>query len=397
MAAGRALVTLPDGQTAFGPVDPRTWSASDRARAKQLSLDVAGAVAFHRQRPFFQGLQTVSQSIPASAWTPVTLDWEMIDQWAGHSGTTSQWLTPVTQGAVLGLGLTDYYLCSGYVPLNASDTTKVGIAGLIKNGTDIREGTKIPYGASHAIDPMIIDLVGVQGGTDTIGLGAWTNNTGGAPTVVASKTPSLTCRWVGSAFANNPALPAVPHSWIPADQMTASATGASPAVGGSKVPLNSEIRDLIRYLNYPPLARLTSEGQSPTQTIPTGGAWTSIKLPTNNIDSYTGWSSGANTLYTVKRAGLYLVIGYATVAEVSAAGGYRAARLLVNGTTPFGGTSTVPMTSGATGTALYTVRHLRLNVNDTVELQMSQTGSSALPCIITAAGACRLILVWKGR
>jgi hypothetical protein len=157
------------------------------------------------------------------------------------------------------------------------------------------------------------------------------------------------------------------------------------------------VRDVIRFLNYPPMCRLTAEGQSPTQTIPTGGAWTSIKFPNPNIDNYSGWSSGANTKYTVQRAGLYFVAGYGSIGEVSGAGGYRAVRLLVNGTTPYGGMSTLPHTTGTTGEAIYAVRHLRLAAGDTIEVQMSNTGSSAVPCNISAAGGCRLIAVWRGR
>lgn len=392
MAGTDAILTLPDASVVIGPVDPRTWAAGDRGRAKQLTRDVAAAVAWHRNRPFFQGLQTASASVPASSWTALNLDWEMLDPWGGHSGSGELWYPPFT--AVAG-SITDYYLCSGYVPVSGSDTTKVAVAGLIRNGSDIREGTKLPLNSAHVIDPMVIDLIGVQGGIDTISLGCWTNISGGVSTVVSAKCPSLTARWVGSAVGTVSPLPPVPHSWIPADQLTATATGASPVLGGSKVPLNAEIRDLVRFLNYPPLARLTSQGTS--QTIPTGGAFTSIQFPTKDIDTYSGWSSGANTKYTIQRAGLYVAAGYASVAEVSASGGYRAVRLLVNGTTPYGGTSSIPTTSGTTGTALYAVRHLRLAAGDTVEVQLSNTGSSALPVTTAAGNSSRLIMVWRGR
>lgn len=392
MAGGDAITTLPDGHSAFGPVDPRTWASAERYRARLLEGDVAGAVAWHRNKPFFQGLQTVSQPITISTWWAINLDWEMIDAWGGHSTPNYQYFTPYSLNSASNPA--DYYLCTGYVPLSATDSTKVGIAGLIKNSTEIHEGTKLPLNSGHVIDPMIIDLIGVTGG-DYLSLAAWTNVTGGANTVVSSKCPSLTLRWVGSEIGNTATLPAIPHSWIGADYASASSTGASPTPGGSKVPLNSEIRDLIRFLNRPPLARLTAEGSS--QTIPTGGAWTSIQFPLNNIDNYGGWSSGANTKYTVQRAGLYLAVGFGSVTEASAAGGGRAVRLLVNGTTPYGGTSAIPQSTGTTGTALYAVRHLRLAAGDTVEVQFYNSGSSALSVNTTASAASKLIMVWKSR
>lgn len=391
---GDALVTLPDGQTEYGPIDPRTWAAKERARARLLTRDVAGAIAWHRNRPFFQGLQTISQSITASTWTPITLDWEMIDAWGGHSGTSDLWYPPYTAS-----NGTDYYLVTGYVPMSGADATKVGIAGIIKNGAEIHEGSKFSLVGGHSIDPMIIDLIGVTGG-DTLSLATWTNLAAGAPTVVSGKTPSLTARWVGSAAGTVSPLPPVPHSWIPADYPSASAAGVSSKLGGVAVPLNSEVRDLIRFLNYPPLARLTS--QASTQTIPTGGVWTPVQFPTAGIDTYTGWSSGTNTKYTVQRAGVYLSAGFVSLVEVSAAGGWRGARLLVTAagtgtTTPYGGTTVVPLSTGTTGTAMYAARHLRLAAGDTVEVQAANGGSSALSVNASTAAGSRLIMVWKGR
>lgn len=400
MAGGDAIITLPDGHSAFGPVDPRTWASAERYRARLLETDVAGAIAWHRNRPFFQGLQLGAQSISTSTWNLVDLDWEMIDAWSGHSGADYLWFAPDTLNNTN--NPSDYYLCSGYVPMNASDSTKVGIAGIIKNGSEIHEGTKLPQNSGHVIDPIAIDLIGVTSG-DTLSLGAWTNVAAGATTVVSAKTPSLTARWVGAAVGYVSPLPPVPHSWIPADLASASSTGASPTPGGSKVPLNTEIRDLIRFLNYPPLARLTAEGGS--QAIPSStSVWTPIQFPLANIDTYGGWSSGDNTKYTFQRPGVYLVIGRACIAEASSGSndGYRAVRLQVNGDAAkvYGGTSAIPQSSGSTGTALYVARHIRVSAGDYVQVQMQQNqsaGTTTRAVNTTASAASKLIAIWRGR
>jgi hypothetical protein len=220
-------------------------------------------------------------------------------------------------------------------------------------------------------------------------------------TIVSGKSPSLTVRWVATdpagAGGATPALPA-PHVWAAADRATASATGT---VGGhTLVPLNRELRDVVAWLNNPPIARLTSEGGS--QTIPNAGAWTSILFPTETVDSYNGHSTSTNTSrYTAQRAGLYLVSGYVSVAEGNGGGtnnGYRAARLLVNGTTPYAGWTCLPQAStGTTGTGIYAVALVRMAVNDFVELQMAHTQTNATTgrVVNTAANNCsRMNVVW---
>jgi hypothetical protein len=339
----------------------------------------------------FQGLATIATPASTSAWTNIPLDQELVDRWGGHSDSsqTNLWYAPFTANA------SDYYLCTGYTPLPATDPAKIALAGLIKNGATSYEGTKIPCGTAHAVDPMVIDLVPLAGG-DTIGLRVWTDLSGQS-TVVSGKSPSLTARWVGSGTGTVVGLPAVPHTWIDADALSASSTGATARAGGNKVPLNTEIRDLIRFLNYPPLARITNQGGS--QSIATGTGWTSVIFTAgSNIDTFAGWASGAPTLYTVPRAGVYFVAGYVSYIEVGGANtGYRAARLLINGATPYGGTSSVPTTTGAAGSAVYAVRKLRLAAGDTIAVQAQQTQGVSLALGNGASTSSRLIAVWLSR
>lgn len=400
---------LPDGQLAILPVIPRTWvdtgptTIGDSARAPLLQLDVSANVMWQRQRPLFQGFQSVAQSIPSGTWTAITGLNELSDNWSGHSdaSNTGRYYAPDTRNGSPG----DWYLCIGYVPYAVTSTSTVHFAGLRVTGSaNVIEGGKISGGTGHNVDSMIVDLVQLNGfANDYVELMARQTSGSAANTVVSGKSSSLTVRYIaanpaGSIFAT-PTLPATPHTWTGTDILSASLTG------GDRVPLNVQVRDLINFLNNPPIARLTAEGSS--QTIPNGGVWTTITFPSETVDTYGGHSTSSNTSrYVAQRAGLYLVAGYASVAELNPAAGnngYRAAQLLqtfaAGGTQTYAGMTTIPATSGTTGTAIYAVGLLRMAVGDYVELQMAQTltntaNGSALPVTNSATNCARMIAVW---
>lgn len=388
-------VVLPDNYVpSFSPYPnpPANWSENTPVREWMLSVDVAGTVYWQRDRPMFQGIATSAMSIAANGWAILTGLTPLRDNFAGlnDSAATGNWYPPYEGGTT-----NSYFLCIGYIPWNSSNTGNVFIAGLALNATTVREGTKIPSGP-HGVTCMVVDLVSLASQTDYVNLQGFQNSAGSVNTLVSGKLPALVCRWVSQHGAPGTATqpqPPQPHSWIDADQVTASATGASPVSPGVKVPLNREIRDLSNWLKQPPTTRLTS--YTTTQTIPSG-AWTSIQMPTQDLDPYGGWSSGANTRWTAPRAGLYYVAGYASVAELTSAhAGYRAVRLLVNGATVYGGTTAQPDTSTQTaGTSLYSTDLIRLNTNDYVEVQMIQTQGAALPVNNSVGNASRLIAVW---
>lgn len=403
---------LPDGTSVWLPATPEDWvdqTATQRGtpvRAGTLSLDGAGTVMWHRQRPLFQGIATLAQSIPSSTWTAVTGLSELVDNWGGHndSSNTGRYYVPSSS---IDDGGGDWFLCSGYVPFNSTDPAHVHIAGLRKTGSaTVLEGGKIPGGTGHVLDTMAVDLVQMDGGNnDYIELCGWQNTGSAVNTVVSGKTPSLTVRWVcgstASFYAATPAAPPVPHVWADTDRVTADATGT---VGGHVlVPMNRELRDLVKYLNFPPIARLTAQGGS--QTIPSGaGTWTSINYTSTgkSVDNYGGWAAANPSRYVCQRPGLYYVAGYASIAESGGANtGYRAARLLqtyaAGGSQAYAGWTCLPQTSGGTGTALYAIGMVRMAVGDYVELQMSQTQGAGLAVNVSAAGASRLIAVWMAQ
>lgn len=394
-----AAAYLPDGQLAIFPAAPRTWTDAgpatigDPLRAPLLTADVGAAVAWHRQRPLYQGIQTGVQSIPNNSWTPLNL-YELIDNYAGHSGTTnpSRYYAPSTRSNTSG---GDWYLCSGQVTWHSSDTAHLFSAGLrITGGTPIA-GSAIPGAAGgHQIDQTVIDLVQMSGlNSDYVELVGRQLTGAAVETIVVGKVPSLTVRWVAAdpawAEAYTPALPD-PHVWTEADVWAGDLTG------GAYVPANREVRDLIRFLHNPPAARLTAAGGS--QSIPSGaGTWTPVNWTTagKSLDNYGGWSSGTPSRYTIQRDGIYLVAGLLAVNEPGSNSGYRAVRLrqtlAAGGTIIYPGWACPPATSGTTGTAIYAVAMVRAAAGDYIETQASHTQGSALT---VTPGTARMICVW---
>jgi hypothetical protein len=379
---------MPSGAVALPPVIPHTWIEQagvvygDPLRAKTLESQVAVAVAWHRQRPLFQGEATVTTSVASATYVPIPLA-ELVDNVSGHSDSanTSRWAAPGTSTGP------DWYLAIGQVPFGTTDPTKSYIAALRINGATTFEGSKTSGVTGHNATPMVCDLLQLNSG-DYVELCGRQDTGGAVSTTIATKTPTLGIRWVCAGSGTTVATPGTPRTWTAADAITADTTG------GVNVPLNLHIRDTIRWLNYPPIARVTS--QTSSQTIPTGsGTWTSFQFPTSTVDNYGMWSSGANTKLTCQRAGVYFVHGLAAVAEASGAAGYRASRLLINGTTVYGGMSSQAATASTAGTQLPAFAHIRLAAGDTIELQMQQNDTGALTVKTGSGDHARLIAVWR--
>ncbi|HEY9367571.1 hypothetical protein [Streptomyces sp.] len=395
---GGTTIYLADGQGVQAPVEPRTWvdqsgtTRGDPLRAKWLNRDISSAVDWHRRVTTFQALRTTALSVPASTWTPVPLDRELIDTSGGHSDetNTSRWYSPTSTG------FTDWWLVSGHVTFGGA-AGGVRIAGLrVNGGGTIQEGMKVTATAAHGCSVQLIDLVEMtNSGSAYMELMTYQSTAGSVNTTVSGKSPSFTARWVSMATdigVVSPA-PATPRTWTSADVLSATDTS------GGKIALNEHVRDVIRYLHFPPIARLTSQGTA--QTIPTGtGSWTSITLGTETVDNYAGHSTVSNTSrYVCQRAGLYYVAGLASVSETAANVGFRAVRLLhtiaAGGTAVYQGCSTTPVTNNAIGTAIYATGWVRMAVGDYVEVQFQHTQGASLS-VQTGAGNCsRLIAVWR--
>ncbi|HEY9475613.1 MAG TPA: hypothetical protein VIS06_17410 [Mycobacteriales bacterium] len=381
-------VTLPSGQQMLTPVDPRTWVeqapgvAGDPVTSFELEREVASTVAFRRRPLMFQGLGD-AQSIPHATWTPIGLT-EIWDLARGHNDTSnpSRVEPPPTRS------IDNWHLCTGQVPFIGSGSGEAyRIAGLRLNGGTPYEGAKLWGQAAHATTPMVCDLIQAQQG-DYLELMAYQRSGGALSTTVsASKVPLLTVRWacVTGTTGTTVTAPGTPRTWTAADILTADSAGTN------EVPLNTHVRDVIRWLNYPPAARVDTQGS--TQTL-TSGSWASITFTGAQLDNYGGWSAAQPSRYTAQRPGLYYVYGLASVGESSGATGYRATRLAVNGSTFYAGTSCTPAPATSAGTALAACAHIRLQAGDYVELQMRPQGND-VPVKSGVGDSSRLVCLWR--
>ncbi|WP_433465698.1 hypothetical protein [Spirillospora sp. CA-128828] len=382
------LLTMPSGRTMGAPIaTPTTFTdlapaaAGSAVTANDLEYNVGAAVALHRRTAFFQGLAG-AQNIATSTWTPISVG-EIVDYHAGHSDSSN----PSRVAADSTPAGDDWYLCVGMVPLGSA-ASGAGIAGFRLNGGTIYEGAKLPLGSGHAATMMACELLRVQtGSSQYVEMMAYQNSGGTIATQSSTtKVPQFAMRWACSNTGDLVAAPSFPRTWTADDLLTASLAGAG------QVPLNTHIRDVVRWLRFPPAARVDS--RTTTQTL-TSGAWTSIQMPAGSFDNYDGHSTVTNnTRYTAPRPGLYFVYGLAAVNEPVGATGYRASRLAVNGTTFYAGTSCEPGPSSL-GTALPACAQIRLNAGDYVEIQMRPQGNNVTVKSGTGDSS-RLIVVWRG-
>lgn len=407
MAQGvQATAYLPSGQQVTLPLVPSTYvdevpapaaapRFGTRVTATRLANDVTAGVAWLASRPFFSGYQTSAESIPASTWTAVSLDTEQIDNYQGHSDSanTSRYYPPVSSN--ISAGFHDYYLASGSVKwVSTLTSANAGITGTRLTGGTVIEGCKLAGASGHNIATWTADLIEVTSSSDYIELMAFQNTAGALSTSTgAGALPWLQCRWVGTnRWATQP-LPGAPHVWAAVDEFSATATGATPG-GGVKVPLMTELNSALTFQYGPPLARLTS--QSTAQSIASStSTWTSIQFPTKSIDNYSGWSSGANTKYTIPRAGLWTIIGFAALDGLTSQTGYVACRLSINGGARFVPGMAAAATTSNIGNRVVAKCTDRFNAGDTIELQIQQNSGSSITISNGAGNGSRLLALWE--
>lgn len=233
--------------------------------------------------------------------------------------------------------------------------------------------------ASTAVPVVNADFVQMLGFQDT----------GSAVTLTTSQAagafPWLAARWVG-VLGGTAGLP-VPSPAAFAD--TTEITGAF---------LNSNLRDTVNFLAFPPMARLSNAGT--TQTIPSGGADTAITMTTatvngTNSDNYSGWSSGSNpSRYTFPRAGRYYV--YGQVSFLAGSTGTYQASLRVSGSTTWVGSRAAAASTSTAGLSLTCERYLRVTAGQYVEVTCNQNSGSTVSLTNSSSTHSKLIVVWRG-
>jgi hypothetical protein len=386
--------------------------------------------------------------------TVVDLDTEWLDSWNGHTIPNPSWAAPIA-GVYLVEGSLEVHSVADTIAVGCGIQTEQATTLISQNmgGQSVGDGST-PVGVTVAdlvaLDPATtgnVALLGeISGGTSTVtgtGGGAtlkaeWvalpTSGTG-AGTLVTS--PSLAALWppgAGTVITSPggvaagamtlkvadttgmqvngrlgldyylgqqtaPVAETVIISGISGNTVTlvspgalySHAQGAPVAVPISAQFLNSQARDAINFLAYPPVAAMNTYGniQSiPAQTIPAG---TAVQFAQATVDNFGGWNS--NTAYVAPVGGIYYV--YGQVFFDSATGFTAVAGLSVNsGTIQWGAGPT--NSSGTSRPLCATVRrHLRLNAGDNVQLFANQNSVGALSLSDSAGLVSKMIVVFR--
>lgn len=398
---GITYTFLPDGRPIFPPVNPTWWNEGDHVTFDKLSYFMGQAGMFLAAKPLYVGLGTTSTSTPVGR-TSVGFQTDVIDSSNGHNpgSNNTQFAIPETGNGQSPVD--DYYLCIGYIPFKTDDASDLYSVQLVSRGSSYtyRTGMQITGGSGgYPITTLAVDLVNATGqssGGPYLTLDAYIYATNSSSTSTSGKCPILMVQWVGGSWTWSPlqAPIAVPHTWIDADEATASATGASSQPGGQKVPLNTEVMQNVAFHTSPPAFRANST--TGTASTAVSGVWTSVPLPHMDIDNFGGWSSGTNTRYTAKQSGLYFISGTTSWTEGASPTGYRVCRLRVNGDNSqvYGGNSFQTAAGGANNECTTVVASLiQLNAGDYVELQFSHNQGSSLT--LDNLGDSHMIATWQ--
>lgn len=364
---------------------PRTWSANDLITVPRLRADVVNAVALLAQRPYGVFQRSLGDSWASGSDLPLPLDVELTDVWNGHlappaSGTAPYWCP-----------LAGFYLVDVRIPFNYTSATPAPfVAGFqgINNGVafgPVHGAITANGSTSGTIIPRAVDLIqqtvsGAPGGSGDWIQATARQDSGGAVSLqsLAQCQPTLSVRWVCAPAGG--VLTAPPLTAVPTPITAAW--------------LNANVRDTIKFLTYPPIAKMHYTAGS--STVPNNSLATPavINLTTPDVDNYGGLTTGAAAKYTVPVAGRYFIAGQVTFASSSTATTY-ACGLLVNGSTLYyGGIVRFAGTALAGGASV--TKRLRLNAGDTVQLVAVQQSGGALAYNATASNQTRMLAVWEG-
>jgi len=202
----------------------------------------------------------------------------------------------------------------------------------------------------------------------------------GQPVTPAAETVTI-AGISGGTVTTSPA--AYPHG--------GAATPGYVAVPVSAAFMNQQVRDIISFLAYPPMARLSSYDS--TQGIPSNSpafpGGTPVTFKSATLDNFSGWNGTSE--WVVPVSGVYYVYGQvalaASITNLSAGIG-------VSGGTIGWGDSVRSQTSLV---ACATVRkHLRLTAGQYLQLFASQSSGSTVDLLAGSNAYSTLVAVWRG-
>jgi hypothetical protein len=368
---------------------PRTWSVDDLVTVPRLRADVADSVALLLQRPYFVGQCTTGYTVPGGGGV-VPLDAELTDTWGGHPEDAG----PAWAGlqAAYWCPLPGWYLCDFRAPWTYASTTPnsflAGWTGNINGGTTYGPN----YGAvtvnglgqgttSRAVDLIPMTFAGPPNGSgDFIQPFASAGNSGTIPLNTSpANLPTACIRWACSLTGTEP-LPVPPLAAVPSPITSAW--------------LNGNVRDTVRFLTYPPVAKAYFTPGSATLANSSLSSPQVLTLNTTAVDNYGGITLGASAKYTAPVAGRYFLAGQFNLGASSVTTWY-ACGVMVNGSAVYWGDAVrfagSPLAAGAGIT-----KRLRLSAGDYVQLVAAQASGGGIAYNTTQAAMTMLIAAWEG-
>lgn len=366
---------------------PRTWALNDLVLVPRLRADVSDAVALLTQRPYFIGQCTTGYTVTAPG-SVVLMDAALLDNWGGHLEDVAPAFTGLQ--ASYWAPLPGWYLADFRAPWAYSSGTPnsflAGWNGNINGGTPYQTfGAVVTSAAgqgttSRAVDLIEMSVTGPPNGTGDF-IQPWADPNTGSVSLNASaqNLPTASIRWVCS-LTGTAGLPVPPLATCPTPITSAW--------------LNSNVRDAIRFLTYPPIAKAYFTPGSASLANSTLASPQVLTLNTTAVDNYGGFTLGASAKYTAPASGRYLVAGQYNLGASSTTTWY-ACGVMVNGTTVYWGDilhfAGSPLAAGAGIT-----KRIRLNAGDYVQLVGAQASGGSIAYNTTQAAMTSLIIVWEG-
>lgn len=383
-------MTFPTG------VSQKTWStsASEVITASLLRANVTDPVWLLTSPPMAVLAQTVTPtSVGSGSATTVGMDTEILDTTNGHAdvGNIQRWYAAVA----------GWYLIRGVVAFSAGTSNQAD--GFYATAHIFTQSTSTTVDQDLNIANSLASQLVACGGCELAVLNA------PSTTVTSNDYVWLSAfQDTGSTVQTHTTLPGVSQLMIRWAGTVTGTTGlpvpANPGYSDTTeitgTFLNTNMRDAVRFLTFPPMARLTqTSAQSvPSQTFPAGTAVTfgatSAPGTSNSSDNYSGWSSSNPTRYTFPVAGRYWV--YGQIPYHPALGNAWAAGLRVNGgTTTWGNRFGAPTTTSP-GQMPVVEQWIRANAGDYVELMASQNSGSSSTLVVTSETVPKMIVLWEG-
>jgi hypothetical protein len=366
---------------------PVTWTTGMGLKATRLRADVSDAVALLTNRPVFIGQNTSGSSWASGSSFNLGMNAEISDTWNGHSTTSSD--------SSYWCQFAGWYLCRLAVPFNYVTATTNGFAaGLIVttggvsagnvNGSLLLFGNGRQGPAPKTVDLLEMTRTGAIGGSgDSIGFTAL-QETGSSITLGSSSTllPYVSIRWV-AATAGTTSLPVpVNAAWpVPPSYITSAF-------------MNTNVRDTINFLIYPPICKAYYAPGSlslPSQAFP---AATPLNLNATSVDNYGGYTTGASGGYTAPVAGNYFCYGQFTLINNTSSTGYCCGLRVNSGTVQWG--DSIFKGSDTSGGGAQVGKRLRLNAGDFVQVMACQGTGASIPYSTNTSYQTRAIFVWEG-